>query len=63
MQVADDLLALVVETARGSVRRICVNLERIQAEGLADGLDVVDRAAWGSRELFTGKAPMRRGLQ
>jgi hypothetical protein len=63
VQVADDLLALVVETAKGSVRRICVNLERIQAEGLADGLDVVDRAAWGSRKLFTGEAPMRRGLR
>lgn len=63
VQVADDLLALVVEAAAGSVRRICVNLERIQAEGLADGLDIVDRAAWGSRELFTGKAPARRGLR
>lgn len=61
--VADDLLALVVETARGSVRRICVNLERIQAEGLADGLDAMDRATWGARELFTGEAPMRRGLR
>ncbi|UJX43066.1 ATP-binding protein [Desulfovibrio sp. JY] len=63
VRVADDLLALVVESAQGSVRRICVNLERIQAEGLADGLEIMDRAAWGSRELFTGKAPMRRGLR
>ena len=63
VQVADDLLALVVEAAKGSVRRICVNLERIQAEALADGLDVVDRAAWGNRTLFTGEAPMRRGLR
>lgn len=63
VQVADDLLSLVVESAKGSVRRICVNLERIQAEGLVDGLEVMDCAAWGNRELFTGEAPMRRGLR
>lgn len=61
--VADDLLEMVVAAAKGSVRRICVNLERIQAEGLVDGVETMDRAAWGTRQLFTGEAPMRRGLR
>lgn len=58
--VADDLLADVVAAAEGSVRRICVNLERIQELGQVDGHDVMDRAAWGDRALFTGRAPRRR---
>ena len=60
VQVADDLLADVVAAAEGSVRRICVNLERIQEIGQMDGRDVMDRAAWGNRPLFTGRAPRRR---
>lgn len=57
--VADDLLADVVSAAEGSVRRICVNLERIQEQGQLDGLDVMDRAAWAGRPLYTGRAPRR----
>ena len=60
VQVADDLLADVVAAAEGSVRRICVNLERIQEQGQLDGVDVMDRAAWAGRPLYTGKAPRRR---
>ena len=60
--VADDLLADVVAAAEGSVRRICVNLERIQEQGQLDGVDVMDRAAWAGRPLYTGRAP-RRGTR
>lgn len=60
VRVADDLLADLVAVARGSVRRICVNLERIQEQGQLDGLDEMDRAAWGGRPLYTGEAPRRR---
>jgi hypothetical protein len=58
--VADDLLSRLVELAHGSVRRICVNLERIQSEALNEGLDSIDLAAWGARPLYTGAAPRRR---
>lgn len=60
VRVADDLLADVVAAAEGSVRRICVNLERIQEQGQLEGRDVMDRAAWGGRALYTGRAPRRR---
>ncbi|MFZ5428079.1 MAG: AAA family ATPase [Thermodesulfobacteriota bacterium] len=58
--VADDLLAHLVDLAKGSVRRICVNLERIQDTARNEGLDRVDMDAWGGRPLFTGQAPRRR---
>lgn len=63
VQVADDLLTDVVAAAEGSVRRICVNLERIQEQGQLDGVDVMDRSAWSGRPLFAGKAPRRRGAR
>ncbi|WP_175948592.1 AAA family ATPase [Burkholderia pyrrocinia] len=58
--VAEDLLAKLVELSHGSVRRVCVNLERIQEEALVQGLDSIDLEAWGKRELYTGEAPKRR---
>jgi DNA transposition AAA+ family ATPase len=60
VRIADDLLALVHEQAKGSVRRICVNLERIQTVALANGKTEMDAAAWGGRDLYTGEAPARR---
>lgn len=58
--IADDLLGMVHEASRGSVRRICVNLERIQHEARLNGWTQVDAAAWGKRHLYTGEAPARR---
>jgi DNA transposition AAA+ family ATPase len=60
VHIADDLLALVHELSRGSVRRICVNLERTQAVALEDGLTAMALATWAGRELYTGEAPARR---
>ncbi|PVX80022.1 AAA family ATPase [Paraburkholderia unamae] len=60
VQITDDLLARLVELAHGSVRRVCVNLERIQEESMLAGTDVMDLASWGKRELYTGEAPKRR---
>ena len=58
--IADDLLALAHEASKGSVRRICVNLERIKDVALKEARDTMDAAAWGGRPLFTGEAPARR---
>lgn len=60
VDLADDLLAHLVELAHGSVRRVAVNLELIQEECLAEGKRSIDRAAWGARELYTGEAPRLR---
>ncbi len=57
IEVADDLLSLLVEKAEGSVRRVIVNLDNIREEAKKVGWQKVDRTTWGERPLFTGKAP------
>lgn len=59
-EVADDLLSRLIELAHGSVRRVCVNLERIQEEASIAAAKSMDLASWGKRELYTGEAPKRR---
>lgn len=61
VQLADDLLGHLVTLSHGSVRRVSVNLVNIQDAALIEGWDSIDRAQWGSRELYTGEAPKRRG--
>lgn len=58
--IADDLLTKVHKQAKGSVRRICVNLEHIREEAVDNGFNSVDLDTWGDRPLFTGDAPTRR---
>lgn len=60
VEIAEDLLAKVHKEAKGSVRRICVNLEAIREEAVDNGLIRIDLAFWGSRPLYTGDAPTRR---
>lgn len=60
MDVADDLLAEVHRVSRGSVRRICVNLDRIRETADVEGWQSVNKATWANRELYTGEAPHRR---
>lgn len=60
VEIADDLLHDVHSLAKGSVRRICVNLDMIQEEARINGWTTVDRATWGNRPLYTGDAPARR---
>lgn len=58
--IDDDLLAAIHAASRGSARRICVNLERVQDEAMSQGLAEIGLAEWGDREFFTGEAPVRR---
>lgn len=58
--IDDDLLRQVHAASGGSVRRICVNLERIQEAARRDGVEAMTLETWGNRELFTGEAPRRR---
>lgn len=60
VEVGDDLLAKVHKEAKGSVRRICVNLENIREEAADNGLTRIDLPFWGDKPLFTGDAPARR---
>lgn len=58
--IEEDLLHRIVEISRGAARRICVNIESVRQEAMADGLDSMDLAAWGDRPLYSGEAPKRR---
>ncbi len=60
VEVQDDMLQKVLEVTHGGVRRICVNLERIQQHAMSKGLKSIGLAEWGRRELYTGEAPARR---
>ncbi|WP_027853508.1 AAA family ATPase [Marinobacterium litorale] len=58
--IAPDLMDEVLSIAKGSVRRVVVNISRIRNFGLSEGLETVDQNTWGNQPLFTGKAPARR---
>jgi len=58
--IRDDLLSLIVNVAKGSVRRICVNLARVEEEALGMGIKEIGLEEWGKKTLWTGEAPARR---
>lgn len=60
VEIADDMLTEIHRISRGSVRRICVNIDRVREVAAVEGWDIVDLKKWGQRELFTGEAPARR---
>lgn len=62
VEIADDLLAKVVDVAHGSVRRVAVNLDNIRSAASEMGTDWIDLAVWnkGNHQLYTGDAPKRR---
>ncbi|WP_036386945.1 AAA family ATPase [Microvirgula aerodenitrificans] len=60
-EIADDLMAHVVELAAGSVRRVAVNLTLIHEEAMLLAESKMTLATWGERDLYTGDAPRRRG--
>lgn len=62
VEIADDLLKKVWEISEGRVRRIVVNLAKIEDEMLSDGKSSVDLSSWGKRELITGNAPNIRRI-
>lgn len=59
VKIADDLLEEVCKSARGSVRRICVNLERIQQTAITMAMREIGLSDW-NEPFFTGDAPLRR---
>lgn len=56
----EDLLNDLNKAVKGCLRRITVNLHRVNSEAAAAGKDQVDLAYWGKRGWFTGQAPDRR---
>jgi len=60
VRIAEDLAAHLVDIAKGSVRRVCVNLTLIHERCLTEGLDEISAARWGEQPFYTGKSPERR---
>ncbi|MQT13676.1 AAA family ATPase [Segnochrobactrum spirostomi] len=56
----DDLLDHIVRKSQGRVRRIVVNLDRVEKDAVRARVDRADRAWWGDRDLYTGDAPARK---
>jgi hypothetical protein len=57
--IETDLLDRVYQLARGSVRRVVVNIDSIRNESLNMGWKSVDLARWGNRPFYTGEPPAR----
>lgn len=59
VHVATDLLEHLVKLSAGSVRRVSVNLAAVFEAANVEGWDVISRATWGDRQVYTGEAPRR----
>jgi DNA transposition AAA+ family ATPase len=65
IEISDDLHAALTEAARGSIRRICVNLARFNKAVLAGGsARRIDLASWmdSGRGFWTGDVVARKDL-
>ncbi|MDF1691740.1 MAG: ATP-binding protein [Zhongshania sp.] len=60
IEIKPDLQREITKLARGSVRRICVNLDKVRVAAEQEGWDSVDKKRWGSRGFYTGQAPARK---
>ncbi len=60
VMIADDLLEEITRSAKGCVRRMCVNIEQIRRIAQDVGVSEISLAEWGNRSLYTGDAPKRR---
>lgn len=57
--ITDDMIRKIHTASGTSVRRICVNIERVQEFARENGFTTVDSKAWGNQPLYTGAAPTR----
>lgn len=57
----EEAIAHIHDVSKGSVRRICVNLELAQERALAMGRDRITMEVLQGFTLYTGKAPIGRG--
>ena len=62
VKIADDLLAEVTKRSQGSLRRISVNLTRIEEEAIATGKAAIDLPEWVkmNKGFWTGEAIVRK---
>lgn len=60
VMIDKDLLKVLVEHARGSVRRIVTNIELISQFAKTEGLQKISLSEWGGRDLHMATPPTPR---
>ncbi|WP_404991360.1 AAA family ATPase [Cupriavidus pauculus] len=60
VELSPDVLAHLVQAAKGSVRRVSVNLTQLHEHCLTYGIDVCTVADMEKVAIYTGRAPERR---
>ncbi|MFJ3469082.1 AAA family ATPase [Pseudomonas sp. NPDC090201] len=58
----DDLLSDLNTATKGCLRRIAVNLYKVQSEAAAMMIKRVTLKAWANKGWYTGEAPIRRAM-
>ncbi|MFD1914142.1 AAA family ATPase [Halodurantibacterium flavum] len=58
----EELLSHVLRDSNASIRRICINLDRVREFALTKNLKAVTRKDWGKNSFFTGDAPAPRRI-
>lgn len=58
----EDLQRQILTASNASVRRICVNLDRVREHARARGMRRMSLADWGKGDFFTGAAPVARRI-
>ncbi len=62
IELKEDLKAHLLAASNRSIRRICINLDRVQEFARTHGKSSVSRADWGKTDFFSGLAPTPRRL-
>lgn len=53
----------MLAASHGSIRRICVNLDRVREHAAREGLKSVGLTEWAGRDFFSGTAPIARKFE
>lgn len=61
LQIEERLIQKIMSVSDKSVRRVCVNLDRVRDMCRTEGLVEVGLNDWGDRVFYTGKPASRRG--
>lgn len=62
IELEEDLQRQILTASNASVRRICVNLDRVREHARTRGLRRMTVADWGTGDFFTGAAPAPRRI-
>ncbi len=60
IDIEDALIKRIHKAAKGSARRVCVNLDRVRDFAVTDGKQAISNSDWGDKSFFTGDVPNRR---